>query len=60
MTSWGDEQAMTMIRDMSGDLTALDAAVEVLKTETSNQRLLGIVGRLVKRCLKVSSPSSRI
>ncbi len=51
MTSRWDDQAMQMIRDMAGDLTALDAAVEVLKTTTPSNRMLDLVDDLVKQCL---------
>lgn len=51
MTSRWDDQAMQMIRDMAGDLTALDAAVEVLKTTTPSNRMLVLVDDLVKQCL---------
>ncbi|MDQ6885359.1 MAG: hypothetical protein M3077_14165 [Candidatus Dormibacteraeota bacterium] len=51
MTSRWDDEAMEMIREMAGDLTALDAAVEVLKAGPSDAHLLGIVDGLVKQCL---------
>ncbi len=51
MTSRWDDQAMRMIRDMAGDLTALDAAVEVLKTTTPSNPMLVLVDDLVKQCL---------
>ncbi|HEY0493554.1 MAG TPA: hypothetical protein VGD57_08815 [Candidatus Dormibacteraeota bacterium] len=51
MTSRWDGQAISMIRDMAADLTALDAAVEVLKAGSpSDQRLLTI-DHLVKQCV---------
>ena len=52
MTSRWDEGAMTLIRDMAGDLTALDAAVEALKLDAPNDRMLAMVDTLVKQCLK--------
>jgi len=52
MTSRWDDQAMAMIRDMAGDLTALDAAVEVLKGDSANNRSLATVDGLVKQCVK--------
>ncbi|MEO6797977.1 MAG: hypothetical protein ABI401_00375 [Candidatus Dormibacter sp.] len=51
MTSRWDDPAMAMIREMAGDLTALDAAVEVLKGEADNHRSLTTVDVLVKQCL---------
>ncbi len=42
---------MRIIRDMAGDLTALDAAVEVLKAGPTNAGTLGMVDDLVKQCL---------
>ena len=52
MTSRWDETAMTLIRDVAGDLTALDAAVESLKLDAPNDRMLAMVDRLVKQCMK--------
>lgn len=52
MTSRWDDKAMAMIRDMAGELTALDAAVEVLKGESDTHRSLTTVDGLVKQCLK--------
>ncbi|MDQ6709593.1 MAG: hypothetical protein M3Z11_03445 [Candidatus Dormibacteraeota bacterium] len=51
MTSRWDDEAMQMLRAMAGDLTALDAAVEVLKTTTPSNRMLVLVDDLVKQCL---------
>lgn len=52
MTSRWDDRAMSMIREIAGDLTSLDAAVEVLKTDAPNNRKLATVDGLVKQCLK--------
>lgn len=52
MTSRWDDRAIGLIRDMAGDLTSLDAAVEVLKADSPDLRGLSNVDRLVKQCVK--------
>jgi len=51
MNSRWNEQAMAIIRDMAADLTALDAAVEVLKAESPANRQFETIDRLVKQCV---------
>lgn len=51
MTSRWDDRAIGMISDMAADLTALDAAVEVLKAGSPADRRLAMVDQLVKKCV---------
>lgn len=51
MSSRWNEQAIAIIRDMAADLTALDAAVEVLKAESPANRKFDNIDRLVKQCV---------
>ena len=52
MTSRWDDRALALVRDMAGDLTSLDAAVEILKTTAPRGRQLATVDQLVKQCLR--------
>lgn len=51
MSSRWNEQAIAIIRDLAADLTALDAAVEVLKAESPANRQFNTIDRLVKQCV---------
>ena len=50
MSRW-DDRAITMIRDIAADLTALDAAVEVLKASAPADRRFEKIDGLVKKCV---------
>jgi hypothetical protein len=52
MTSRWDDRALALVRDMAGDLTSLDAAVEILKTTAPRGPQLATVDQLVKQCLR--------
>jgi hypothetical protein len=51
MTSRWDAPAIAIVRDMAADLTALDAAVEVLKASSPADPRLEPIDRLVKQCV---------
>jgi hypothetical protein len=51
VSSRWNEQAIAIIRDLAADLTALDAAVEVLKAESPANRQFNTIDRLVKQCV---------
>ncbi|HEY8738530.1 MAG TPA: hypothetical protein VIO62_15975 [Candidatus Dormibacteraeota bacterium] len=52
MTSRWDDRALALVRDIAGNLTSLDAAIEVLKTTPPQDRQLTTVDDLVKQCLR--------
>jgi hypothetical protein len=51
VTSRWDAAAIAIVRDMAADLTALDAAVEVLKASSPADPQLGPIDHLVKQCV---------
>lgn len=51
MTSRWDDHAVFLVRDMAADLSALDAAVEVLKAGSLQDQRLADIDTLVKRCV---------
>lgn len=52
MPSRWDDRALALVREIAGDLTSLDAALEVLKTTAPQGRQLTTVDHLVKQCLR--------
>jgi len=52
VTSRWDDTAMTLIRDLASDLTALDAAVEVLNLHHPADPVVSQVDRLTKQCVR--------
>jgi hypothetical protein len=52
MTSRWDDRALALVRDIAGNPTSLDAAIEVLKTTPPQDRQLTTVDDLVKQCLR--------